>query len=75
MLPPRVMFGRWRTRPVGSALNPGQLVEPPPFDAVAVAVLVSPPLEPLGHVDEVGESGLRQQQQAFADLPPTRHIT
>ena len=36
-------------------------MEPPPFDAVAVAVLVSPPLEPLGHIDEVGESGLRKQ--------------
>ena len=36
-----------------------QIMEPPPFDAVAVAVLVSAPLETLCHVDKVGKSGLR----------------
>ena len=35
-------------------------MEPPPFDAVAVSVLVSATFETLCHVDKVGKSGLSQ---------------
>ena len=43
-----------------SGLNPGQIVKSPAFDAVAVPVRVSAPFKPLGHIDQVLESGFGQ---------------